>query len=79
MITIDYILKDPKIAKKLQFSPYMATRISTSKNILYHGGYCQSLYFSWNSYVNKGKKMLTGHIKKYNPTNQSIHDWYSNF
>jgi len=79
MITIDYILKDPKIAKKLQISPYIPTRISTAKNILYHGGYCQSLYLSWSNYVGKGKKLLSSNIKKYNPINQSIHDWYSNF
>lgn len=51
MGNLDYILKDPKAMIKLQLVPYLPTRTITSKKILYHGGYCKSIYISWKKYV----------------------------
>jgi hypothetical protein len=77
MSNLDYLLKDPKAAHKLQLVPYLPTRLTTSKKILYHGGYCRSIYPSWHNYVTLNKKKLTLKLTKYSPTLQAIHGWYS--
>lgn len=77
MSNLDYVLKDPKTLQKLGIIPYLPTRVRTSSKILYHGGYSKSLYESWNSYVENGRKKLTTKLSKYDDTIQAIHGWYS--
>lgn len=76
MSSLDYVLKDPNTAKKLDIAPYLPTRIISSWKVLYHGGYSKSIYQSWNNYVELGRKKLTSKINKYHNTIQSIHGWY---
>jgi hypothetical protein len=76
MSNLDYILKDPKTAKKLDLVPYLPTRIISSRKVLYHGGYCKSIYRSWNNYVESGRKKFTSKISKYHDTIQAIYGWY---
>jgi len=79
MCTLDFMLKDQKIMDDLKISPYLNTRVITSRNILYHGGYCKSIYESWNNYVDNSKKRLATRMRKYNPITQSIYGWYIQF
>ena len=76
MSTLDYLLKDPKTALRLKLVPYLPTRTITANNILYHGGYCRSLYESWRNYVDQGRKRLSAKLSKYHQTIQAIHGWY---
>ena len=79
MITLDYVLKDAEMAKKLKISPYLATRVITSRRVLYHGGYSKSLYSSWSNYVENSRKHLIPRLKCYTSITQSIYGWYCNF
>ena len=79
MSNLDYILKDPKTVKKLDIVPYLPTRIISSRKVLYHGGYCKSIYKSWNHYAESGRKKLISKLNKYHDTIQAIHGWYQQF
>jgi hypothetical protein len=79
MCTLDFMLKDPKIMEDLKISPYLNTRIITSRKILYHGGYCRSIYQSWSNYVDSSRKKLIPRMRKYNPIAQAIYGWYVQF
>ena len=79
MSNLDYLLKDPKTAKKYELVPYLGSRIVTSKRILYHGGYCKSIYTSWHNYVEAGKKKISSKLSKYHNTIQAIHGWCTQF
>ena len=67
------------MAKKLNVAPYLQTRVITARKILYHGGYCRTLYTSWSSYVDNSRKRLVGRLKNYTSITQSIFGWYCNF
>ena len=77
MSNLDYLLKDPKTARKLELVPFLPSRVITAKKILYHGGYCKQIYPSWNNYIETGKKKLSSRLTKYHNTIQSIHGWYN--
>jgi hypothetical protein len=79
IITLDYVLKNAEMAKKLNVGPYLQTRVITAKKILYHGGYCKTLYTSWSSYVDNSRKRLAGRLRNYTSITQSIFGWYCNF
>jgi hypothetical protein len=79
IITLDYVLKNSAMASKLNIAPFLPTRVITARRILYHGGYCKSLYSSWSTYVDNSRKRLVGRLRSYNNTTQSIFGWYCNF
>lgn len=79
IIKLDYVLKDQSYIKKFGISPYLNTRIATSKSILYNGGYSKELYYSWCGYVREGRKNLAIKLIKYSEIIQSIWSWLSNF
>jgi hypothetical protein len=65
--------------QKYNLSPFMNTRVITSKKILYHGGYSVHLYSSWHGYVTNGISKLENKIKKYNVYTQAVNGWSNNF
>lgn len=79
IITLDYLLKNAEMGRKLNVAPYLHTRTITAKKILYHGGYCRTLYTSWSSYVEVSKKRLATRLRSYNPTTQRVFGWYCHF
>jgi hypothetical protein len=79
IIRLDYVLKDQNYIKKFRVSPYLNTKLITSKRILYHGGYSKELYSSWCGYVRHGKKNLATKLRKYSEITQSVWSWLSNF
>jgi hypothetical protein len=79
---LDYfIISQPRHKKTIKLRQYLLAKkqLVTSNRIAYHGGYSQTLYTSWHSYVNHSKLTLPPKNFKLNSKLQKVNNWVQRF